>query len=353
VPQVKPIRALADPSKWRHTERPADQRCRIRDGRDQHSGRQREQHQPAAVQEERVLRGPHHQERHGDQGHDGRDVDDHPSDQLDPQRVAEGAVDHGERCADEQLTGPGVGALVRPRVVEARAGEQRQQDEGDRGQHDGPSGDLQHRQPAEAQDEEQRERPEQVELLLHGEGPQVVQWPRPREVVEVGHVAGDRGPVADVEDRRQGLVPALVERAPLRQRGRAQDDQKHQHEAGKQSPGPVDPEASEVEASRPLVGGEQYPGDQASAEGEEDPNAQQTTGQPGDAEVIAEDREDCDGADAVESREVRARRAHRSWQGPPPRCRLTLAPGRGPPAGRAAASRREMSTTSPRPRRDG
>jgi hypothetical protein len=32
-----------------------------------------------------------------------------------------------------------------------------------------PPGDLQHGQPADAQEEEQRERPEQVELFLHGE----------------------------------------------------------------------------------------------------------------------------------------------------------------------------------------
>ena len=88
----------------------------------------------------------------------------------------------------------------------------------------------------------ERERPEQVPLLLDGEAPQV---PQRRRIAgrEVRHVADDLAPVGDVEDRPRQVASQLRQllvRAEDRRPRRHRDE--HRTERRQQSAGPAVPE---------------------------------------------------------------------------------------------------------------
>ncbi len=125
--------------------------------------------------------------------------------------------DHRQRRAEEQLEGAGVGAVVDPRGVEARVVEDRHQDRRgggeDQRRHGQPRPHPRRRARAlldQAHPAEQHERPEDVELLLDRQRPEMAERFRRAEAGEVGDVLEDQLPVADVERGGNDRVAELV-----------------------------------------------------------------------------------------------------------------------------------------------
>ena len=148
---------------------------------DQHR-REREHDEAAAVEERGVLAGPPDHQRDHQQAGDAERVERVAGAGGDPATQFAARPDHRQGGAEEQLEGAGVGAVVDPRGVEARAVEDRHQDRRDQRQQPGS------RRPAAAARPEgsgasrtsltptqQDERPEDVELLLDRQRPEVVE----------------------------------------------------------------------------------------------------------------------------------------------------------------------------------
>ena len=218
--------------------------------------------------------------------------------------------DHRQRRADQQLLRPRVGAVVDPGRVEAGAVEHRHQDDRDERRperHQGQArADLRARPHLgnELQPDQQQEGPEDVELLLDRQRPEVVERLRRRELGEVGDVMEDQPPVLEVEERAaRGLaeVGGLV-RADHGHPGHDHDQQHDQRR--EQAPRPGEPEPREVDPPPSLHLREQQVGDQVAAEGEEDADPQQAAGDPVGAEVVGEYAQHCDCPQTIESGHV-------------------------------------------------
>ena len=274
--------------------------------RDHQHGRDRERDEAAAVEEGGVLVGlPDHQ-RDRDQAGDAEAVERVAGAGGDPRAQLAARPDHRQGRAEEQLEGARVGAVVDPRGVEARVVEGRHQDRRDQRQQQGGDGQPrphpggQRRLAHELDPEQQDERPDDVELLLDRQRPEVVERAGRGEAGEVGDVAEDQLPVADVEGRGDDAVAELLRLGGAEDRHPGDDDDEHREQRRQQAPGAGEPEAAEpdVAAARQLR--EQDVGDQVAAEGEEDADPEQAAGRPAEAEVEGDHGEDGDGAQPVQ-----------------------------------------------------
>ena len=171
------------------------------------------------------------------------------------------------------------------------------------------------------EEKQQEKGPEQIELLLHRQGPEVIERSRTGESVEVGHAGRDRGPVRDVEQGSQGLARPGGQGTAVDDEGRDEDDEQHQDDGRQQAPGPSQPEVLEVKVSGAVPGRQQDGRDQVAAQGEEDPDPEQAARHPRSTEVVHDDRDHRNGADTVESRQIRCFMANRAWHPCP--CRRT------------------------------
>lgn len=213
--------------------------------------------------------------------------------------------DHRQGGAEEEAGGAGVGPVIDPRGVEARMVEDRHQDRrGDR-QGERPEGEPGTQAVVlalvdEAQADQQDERPEDVELLLDRQRPEMVQRLFGREAGEVRHVRRDLLPVVDVEDRRDDRLAELVRLGGAEDRHPGDHDQEHQEERRQQAAGAAEPEAAQVDRALLHELAEQDVGDQVAGEGEEDADAEQPAGSPAEAEVEEDDRQDRDCSQAVQ-----------------------------------------------------
>ena len=294
MPQVDAVRADAHPAQRPPSQGPPEPAARAHGRRDHDGGGHRQQHQPAPVEERRVLAGPPHQ--HGDQQQPAR-----PGgvQQVPPGRESGGAPagpQHGQRRPDEQRERAGVGAVVDPGGVVAGVVQQRHLGGRRGGQHQ--RGQRQRPEPAdpaalpppEPQAEPQQARPDQVELLLDRQGPQMAQRRRRAELGEVRGVLRDQPPVADVAERG-GHGPAQgMQLAPV-QRGPAGDGRQHHEQGGQQPPCPAQPEVAHLDLAGGLPVPEQEIGDQVAAQGEEHPDAQQPARRPAEVDVERDHRE--------------------------------------------------------------
>jgi hypothetical protein len=123
-------------------------------------------------------------------------------------------------------------------------------------------------------DGEHEQRPHQVELLLHPEGPEVQHRARSAVGPEVvGGLAGE-AQVGDVDARRhdvaadEGVVDA-GDHQPRRHRG----DDEDEHGGRQQPPSPPGPEGRERDPAGALHLGEQQAGDEEAGDDEEDVDA--------------------------------------------------------------------------------
>ncbi len=284
VPQVDPVGPDPDPAQYGPAEHPADQ-ARGRRGQHHAARRQRRDQQPGRVEHPvrpgEVAHGPG---QHGDPGQAHRVGDPGVVTVHRPQRACgrQPAQRPGQRQRrpDEQGRGVRVGAVIHPRRV--RAGHV-DQGHGQRGQgrsgpgHAGPEAAG----PAGLEDHEQEQRPDQVELLLDGQRPQVLErWRRP-ELGEVRVVRQRLPPVAGVGDRGEQRRPERGQLGRLDHgRGRGHHDEQDR-QGRQQPPGPPGPESAQVQPAVPVPLGGQQVGDQVSAEHEEDVDPEEPPGKCG------------------------------------------------------------------------
>ena len=239
VPEVDAVGPLAEPAHRQATEdrRPHAGGAQHREDR-AHRG-DTEQGDAALVEEHVVLVD---EDDHREDAGDADQSEDRGGGPVGlcrlPGGTAGGQPD-GQRGAEQQPTGTGVGALVGAGVVRTGAREPPHQSEGRHGEDHRRPG---HQRPAPAQQEqqsEQEQRPDQVELLLHRQGPHVVQGAGATEVVEVGGLGEDRVPVVDVEERRESFTGPVGQCAAVEGDGEQEDgDDRDDHRRG-QTPEPA------------------------------------------------------------------------------------------------------------------
>ena len=167
-------------------------------------------------------------------------------------------------------------------------------------------------QPSREPHEQQYDpRPDQVELFLHREGPQVVERRRRGEPRVVGGVLADVPPVAHVEHRRDDVTAEPGDEGPGDHVHPDGDDRQHHEQRGQQPPRPPQPEVAELDppARRPLP--DQDVGDEVAAQREEHADPEQPALRPAVAEVIGDHRRHGERAQPVEPRQILLVALHR------------------------------------------
>jgi len=238
------------------------------------------------------------------------------------------APDSGEGGAHEHRHRVRVGAEVHARRVglqrhALRDGEPGHPERGDDGaaergdEHDLAAGEAAAcSEPAQAAEDH---RPQQVELLLDRERPQVRQHVAAADELEVRLLLAQRPPVADVERSAGEVAQELLGDVGRDRRHEDRGADEHEDERGEQAARAPDVEALEVDAAAHADLGQQQRGDEEAADDEEQVDAEEAAGQPLDAEVVDHDGGDRDRAQAVEPADARRR---------PGRARVLVAAGR-------------------------
>ena len=255
MPQVDAVAAFAEPARNRVGERASEGACRVRDRRQQQCGRHGEHEEAAAVDALVVV--VHGDERvdHGGERDDAHRVEPAPGPRAVPGRHRRRLPGEGEQHADEQRSGARIGAVEDPRGVRTRPvqrphqGRRADRAERDQGRQGGAA-----EQPHADQEER---RPEQVELLLDRQRPQVAQQRRPAELGEIALVAEDETPVRDVEDRREGIAAQTDELSALERRADRQADREQREQGRQQSPRAPGPETAQGDPAAVLELGDQ------------------------------------------------------------------------------------------------
>jgi hypothetical protein len=309
MPQVDPVRALADPSQRPHPDDRAEPGCRMRQRQQQERREDRQDEEPTAVEELRVLAGlPEHVEDRGEPDHP-RQIDHVSRTERDARAQVAARPDCRERGSDQELLRPRVGSVIDPRGIEGGVVEDSHEDRRDDREADDdrpqPGAD-----PAgvrkladEARPDQQQERPEDVELLLDRQRPQVVEGARRGELGEVRDVVEDQPPVVDVGDGAQELGSEIGRLVGPDDRDPGHHDDEHHEQRRQQPPRPRQPERLQPDAAlRDLA--EQDVGDQVAAQREEDAHTEQAAGRPTEVEVIGDHAEYGDRTQAVEARHV-------------------------------------------------
>ena len=157
-----------------------------------------------------------------------------------------------------------------------------------------------HRQPAPAAEElhaqpgrpEQKQRPEDVELLLERQRPVVLHHGRVVRGEVVDRAEGER-PVLEVEGAREDL-PERVHQAGQRQDEQRRDGGEHEHGDGcRQQPAhALRPEGRQPDPPRPLQFAGQLAGDEVAGDDEEDVDADVAAGEAPRPEVVEHHEDD-------------------------------------------------------------
>ena len=250
-----------------------------------------------------------------------------------------GGHDERGRGTDQQLMGPGQRAVVRDRwvglvVADGHDGDGRDRRHGQGDEHDeeppaGPAHDH-------GQGASHGQRPDDVELLLDGERPQVADRRCRRERLEIALAGEDEPPVRDVAQRREE-VPAERALGDGIGRGRPDRDDRDEHEQRRQQPsGTAVPELDEVDATRPHALADQEGRDEEARQDEEEVDAEEPALQARHAEVVGEDEGDSQTAGAIERPDVRHGRGAGSAGG------VEGGPGRGDRRGRRVGAASEI-----------
>ena len=217
-------------------------------------------------------------------------------------------VPQGPGGAQHEAEGVGVGAHVDARDGGAVA--HQTQGPGGRGQRqpqcqDGPGPDPPARD-APRQEDDDDQRPHQIELLLHRQRPHIGQQQR-LGLVEVGRSGHDLHPVVDQQDRADDLAPHgqqdVAAQAGGRSHGRGDRDEQGGHDPA-QAPGP---EALDVDAPRGAPLDEQEAGNEEARDDEEGVDPHHSARQEPGQQVVDEDDGDGDGAQSVEAADAAPR----------------------------------------------
>jgi hypothetical protein len=233
-----------DPAQRRHVERPAESASRMSGTRDSDDREQRDESETALVHR-RTGGGHHHRLR------DESDDRERPEERCGPppsvrcRRAEAGPVEphDGESGSERKAEAVGVCAVVDPGSGSGAAA-------GSHG-HGGCNGDRQHgpeTRPARGRrpEHEQQRRPHEVELLLHGERPQVAQQ-LGRRRIQVARPVGDGEPVVAEGHRPEHLAAQPDENVATHdgRRGPAHDE--HEGEGRQQASCASHPEPRDVD----------------------------------------------------------------------------------------------------------
>ena len=121
----------------------------------------------------------------------------------------------------------------------------------------------------------ERERPQQIELLLDRQAPRVVERRRRREEREVVVVPEHVPPVRDVRERGERVDADPMQLARLREnRGVDPHEREHEEERGQEAAGPPSPERYEMHRPRGPGFDQQQRRDQVARENEEQVDAE-------------------------------------------------------------------------------
>ena len=317
VPQVDAVGPFTEPAPRLTAQRTAQQSGGVRHRSDQDGRQQGERQEASPVQGVAELVDPH-ERRHDpgqrqdaeDVGHTGLEAADRPAALAQPRPCpVPGAPRRpgcGHRGADQQTHGVGVGAEVHPAGVVRyrRRGADGEHGHRDRREQREDGGDLPDPRPPCAHGHHDDEREHQVELLLDGQRPQVLQQRRTAHHLEVRAVGEDLPPVRHVR-HGGGDVPAQLRRlAGHRDRDATHRDQQ-QRQGRQQAACAPRVEAAEREAAGAFHLVEHERGDEVAGQDEEDVDPQEPAAHPRGAEVVDHDPGDGDRADPVEPAQVR------------------------------------------------
>ena len=203
----------------------------------------------------------------------------------------------GEKPAESELPGARRERVERPRLVDAREPERR----GERCRHDRADHERDAPPGAAAGERHDHERrPEQVELLLDAERPEVAEGRR-RRGPEVVRRVDREADVADREGRRRAVEGDLREVQRCEDEGRHADGHHDRDErCGEDPPHPARVEGREADPARPLVLADDQAGDQEARQDEEGVDADEAAGRPREPEMEQEDGDDGDPAKTLE-----------------------------------------------------
>ena len=154
------------------------------------------------------------------------------------------------------------------------------------------------------EDGQQNERPDQVELLLDGERPGVLERRGVRHRREVVRVGGDEMPVRHVPERRQGVAEEVGGAQRLGEEGgRGTHDGEHQEECRQEPAGPAPPERPQGDAPAALPFGQQERRDEVPGQNEEEIDAEVPADRPRRRSVEQDHTGDGERPDAVQGGE--------------------------------------------------
>ena len=162
---------------------------------------------------------------------------------------------------------------------------------------------------ATCSEEQEHERPDQVELLLDRQGPGVLERRGRGELCEVRLVRENGVPVVHVEQGRDGVAPQAREVDQAVGAGAAEEPvedeverecRDDEEERGQEALGPPAPERRQADAARahPLL--EQETRDEEARQDEEEVDPQIAPRRPAELEVVGDDADDGQRPQAVE-----------------------------------------------------
>jgi hypothetical protein len=300
---------------------------------DEHGGDDRDLEEAVLVERRAELVGDRQRHQQQPTGHHADAVEDVGGAAADRGAQPPRRPHEGQCRTDEHPGRPRVGALVDPGDVGAVAEQHRHEHtRRDGAHHRGDEGPAP-TEPTHAEREEHR--PDQVELLLDGERPQVLHERGSAHALEVRLLRDDEEPVGDVAQRCGHIAPQR--RHLVRQEHHADGDDggEGEEERREQPSGAADVEVLEVDPVLVAPAGEQDRRDQEAADDEEDLDAQEAALQdlaapePRELGVVDEHGHDGDRPHAVEPGRVRhpdlpadpVARRRRRCRRPRPRCR--------------------------------
>ena len=360
VVQVQPVAAGADPHQHDVAQRRSGDRALMGDGGDDGDGGDAGR-QEAATEQPRIgaLRRHHvqvpHQAAEDDEAGHADGVEQAAAPPHRPAHQRHRSPHHRQRRAEQQPAGPRRRRQVQelgPRDAPSAdlpvgvrrdlargdlAGRvQRGHDAGDgHGDDDQRPADVVDAARAEAQEPDHRQRPQDVELLLDGEAPEVAQRGEvARRRVPLPHP--DLVPVGHVREPGDDVAAELAERVATEHRGERREQHERRQQRRQQAARPPEPELAQTDAPRPLVLADQQQGDEVAADDEEHLDAEEPAREPRVVGVVHHHGDDGERPQPVEAREVghAADRPGRGRGGDPLDDAHRLEPGAASPSDR-------------------
>ena len=304
MPQVDPVGAAPHPYEGPGLQHPPQGRGRAELAGDHRQGAEADQDQSPAV----GGRGPlgENREAHGDdeRPHPQQSQGGGPPGEQAGGRAPTQLPGEGQGDAQQQPEGVGVRAVVDAGGVLARdveTGHQRRGGDGPgQGQEDARGGAA-----GQGHDPEEQQRPDQVELLLHGQGPEVHEQ-HGGGVVEVGAARGQFQPVGGEGQRAEDLPVQVHPQIRAAQQGRRAAHGDDHEQRRQQAPGPPDPEAAQVDPPGAGAFAQQKGGDEETRDHEEHVHPEEAAGQQTRVHVIDDDGEHRDRPQGVQAADVEA-----------------------------------------------